>query len=478
VEEEYSWGVCCEEAQSERCHQACKSAKSASELQHHCRRSDELVLYGCIQKQEAGEECCGYARSPECHSMCRRWLQQTGRMSWSRVTAACTNPVLQCLNNISKPFLLSSPQKYIHCCEFASTGNCKEVCKKTLKKRASDVEIMNNLKSACGPILLHGGEMKMTQCLLHTEAEGYTKRENNESGERSTKEIAMLHCCNKASSNQCRKLCHKTFHHSFDTWPEFNSQCLINSTEDNLSHENCTNLLEECADFEKMKDTSVEEICNSLSIKTANTNCISIEAFDNLNPPMTYSETLTRPCKLSLCSENQICRINRSCNSPRDDCDVFTCTPGCFLGQSHGLLAPVKSYVRVPTPDKKCSSSICQCTPQGSIKHCKEDCNTHEGSNCDDNDVLWWLKSKLESAVHLILVLKETSASRLKCACRRGLPVLRRFTNVRNMRVSIPRCLAITCLRNQCAILKAILMKTPVIWCRRRKHWPTLDAAW
>lgn len=43
----------------------------------------------------------------------------------------------------------------IHCCEFASTGNCKEVCKKNLKKRASDVEIMNNLKSACGPILLH-----------------------------------------------------------------------------------------------------------------------------------------------------------------------------------------------------------------------------------------------------------------------------------------------------------------------------------
>nr|XP_014280418.1 reversion-inducing cysteine-rich protein with Kazal motifs [Halyomorpha halys] len=350
MEEEYSWGVCCEEAQSERCHQACKNAKSASELQHHCRRSDELVLYGCIQKQEAGEECCGYARSPECHSMCRRWLQQSGRMSWSRLTAACTNPVLQCLNNISKPFLLSNPQKYIHCCDFASTGNCKEVCKKNLKKRASDVEIMNNLKSACGPILLHGGEIKMTQCLLHTEAEAYTKRENNEPGERSTKEIAMLHCCNKASSN----------------------------------HENCTNLLAECADFEKMKDTSVEEICNSLSIKTANTNCISIEAFDNLNPPLTYSETLTRPCKSSPCSENQICRINRSCSSSRDDCDIYTCTPGCFLGQSHGLLAPVKSYVRVPNPDKKCSS-ICQCTPQGSIKHCKEDCNIHEGSNCDDN---------------------------------------------------------------------------------------------
>ncbi|XP_066902400.1 reversion-inducing cysteine-rich protein with Kazal motifs [Halyomorpha halys] len=414
--------------------------------------------------------------------MCRRWLQQSGRMSWSRLTAACTNPVLQCLNNISKPFLLSNPQKYIHCCDFASTGNCKEVCKKNLKKRASDVEIMNNLKSACGPILLHGGEIKMTQCLLHTEAEAYTKRENNEPGERSTKEIAMLHCCNKASSNQCRKLCYKTFHHSFDSWPDFNNQCLINSTEDNLSqcmdeavepcelgcdglsfctdfnnrpaemfrscekqpdqdaehtinnlinynyiqlpnrkilyiknitqcepkhfktiacliqirpchrmsqttricYENCTNLLAECADFEKMKDTSVEEICNSLSIKTANTNCISIEAFDNLNPPLTYSETLTRPCKSSPCSENQICRINRSCSSSRDDCDIYTCTPGCFLGQSHGLLAPVKSYVRVPNPDKKCSS-ICQCTPQGSIKHCKEDCNIHEGSNCDDN---------------------------------------------------------------------------------------------
>ena len=80
--------------------------------------------------------------------------------------------------------------------------------------------------------------MKMTQCLLHTEAEAFTKRENNQPGESSTKEIAMLHCCNKATSYQCKKLCQKTFHDSFSTYKEFNSQCLINSAEDNLAQ--CT----------------------------------------------------------------------------------------------------------------------------------------------------------------------------------------------------------------------------------------------
>jgi len=63
---QWSGRPCCPLALSSRCQNSCATASSRGELQHGCRQSDEQNLFSCLDRQEAGEECCGNARSSEC----------------------------------------------------------------------------------------------------------------------------------------------------------------------------------------------------------------------------------------------------------------------------------------------------------------------------------------------------------------------------------------------------------------------------
>lgn len=46
------------------------TATSSHDLSQSCRRSDEIAFYGCLERQKAGEECCGNANSEACKSAC------------------------------------------------------------------------------------------------------------------------------------------------------------------------------------------------------------------------------------------------------------------------------------------------------------------------------------------------------------------------------------------------------------------------
>lgn len=46
---------------------------------------------------------------------------------------------------------------------------------------------------------------------------------------------AKWHCCQRASSNTCRKLCSKTFTNDWSTsWDDFDAKCLNQISEENL----------------------------------------------------------------------------------------------------------------------------------------------------------------------------------------------------------------------------------------------------
>uniref|UniRef100_T1HG46 GDNF/GAS1 domain-containing protein n=1 Tax=Rhodnius prolixus TaxID=13249 RepID=T1HG46_RHOPR len=163
-EDRKSWRICCNKAQTERCHRACRSAATSSELPHHCRHSDELDLFACVQKLQEGEECCGLARNPECHNLCRKWLQNPSHVSRSYLVNACSYPVVNCINNISKPAHLSAPHKYLHCCDKASDPKCKEACKKILKTRSSTDDVADAFGDAGCPLTLQPSVFWFCQC--------------------------------------------------------------------------------------------------------------------------------------------------------------------------------------------------------------------------------------------------------------------------------------------------------------------------
>ncbi|KAL1122057.1 hypothetical protein AAG570_003463, partial [Ranatra chinensis] len=100
---------CCNLAQAERCHRACKISTSPVDLHLHCRHSDEISLFSCIDKHQKGEDCCGMARNPECHTACRRSLGSS--LSRSHLNSVCGHNVIQCVNNISKSSTVASPHK-------------------------------------------------------------------------------------------------------------------------------------------------------------------------------------------------------------------------------------------------------------------------------------------------------------------------------------------------------------------------------
>lgn len=89
---------------------------------------------------------------------------------------------------------------------------------------------------------------------------------------------AKLHCCNKASSSTCRRLCMKTFSDEWTkSWKEFDRECLSQLSEDNLLH--CIEEVEEpcelgcdglsyCTNFNN-RPTELFRSCNSQADEAA-----------------------------------------------------------------------------------------------------------------------------------------------------------------------------------------------------------------
>ncbi|XP_073979383.1 reversion-inducing-cysteine-rich protein with kazal motifs isoform X2 [Rhodnius prolixus] len=277
-EDRKSWRICCNKAQTERCHRACRSAATSSELPHHCRHSDELDLFACVQKLQEGEECCGLARNPECHNLCRKWLQNPSHVSRSYLVNACSYPVVNCINNISKPAHLSAPHKYLHCCDKASDPKCKEACKKILKTRSSTDDVADAFGDAGCPLTLQD---KVSQCFLHNDQD--TNPRNLEKPQKVGADAAKLHCCSKAVTQQCKRLCHKTFTNEWNpSWQTFDNECLT-PAEDNLSQ--CIDEVEEpcevgceglsyCSNFNN-RPTELFRSCDINADKAAKENVVS-----------------------------------------------------------------------------------------------------------------------------------------------------------------------------------------------------------
>ncbi|KAJ2945745.1 hypothetical protein O0L34_g588 [Tuta absoluta] len=229
------WGrVCCTLGHAQQCRHACAKAGNSSALHDACRHSDEIALFDCIEKQYEAQSCCSQTQSLSCHESCRSVLWQYGLGSRVEITdkeravefCEQSPDLLHCLKNLTTSTVHADTSKYLPCCQESSNQQCKSTCESVLKRTGDAQEIANVLSSACGNPALHDG---LWQCFLRTDAPTDAK-------DVIPHDVAKLHCCQKATTINCRKLCFNTFNNDWqNNWQKFYAECLGDPQEMDLT---------------------------------------------------------------------------------------------------------------------------------------------------------------------------------------------------------------------------------------------------
>lgn len=123
------------------------------------------------------------------------------------------------------------------CCGYSGSAICRETCKNILEIGETMQEIIDTLsKGGCGPPLPH---QPLWQCFLSgnhhpmhsSSSDGISMSQINQIGIDSAK----LHCCHKATSPKCRRLCSQTFSNDWtETRGDFETDCYAELNEISL----------------------------------------------------------------------------------------------------------------------------------------------------------------------------------------------------------------------------------------------------
>ncbi|XP_059472390.1 reversion-inducing cysteine-rich protein with Kazal motifs [Neocloeon triangulifer] len=242
-----SWSgrLCCPLALSARCQTSCVKASSRSDLTLNCRQSDEIDFFSCLSRQEVGDECCAPAHSPECRSACSavfRTERTPSRAALEAVLETCgerSPRVRQCVRNHTKLMPAHNTEKYLHCCERSQNLQCSETCRRALRTKTTQHEIVDALQDGgCGAPMQFDSD-KVWTCLMQSGNSASGRPSSGNSGEasridRTGIDSAKLHCCSKARSPACRLHCVKTFQNEWSRNDVFDRDCLSQPHEEKL----------------------------------------------------------------------------------------------------------------------------------------------------------------------------------------------------------------------------------------------------
>lgn len=139
--------------------------------------------------------------------------------------------VIDCVNENIDTKSISNPDDLMHCCRYGSTKQCKDECRSQIvNQELSEGEIIDLLIPFCGVVNLSS---EFWMCFLNNE--NHVKNDENIDEVSRIKQIgidsAKLHCCERAQSTQCRRLCYDTFYGNIILSERFELECLQNSHE-------------------------------------------------------------------------------------------------------------------------------------------------------------------------------------------------------------------------------------------------------
>ncbi|KAJ8956628.1 hypothetical protein NQ318_013982 [Aromia moschata] len=285
-----SWSgrVCCGVPHSESCRRACVTATSTSDLNKGCRQSDEIAFFylprsstgiGCtrvfclnfyylitehchhlddrfatahlrfavqmkfammyVYFSIAGKDCCDNARGDDCKDACTdifRSEQTPTKLQRQKLKEYCeiTSPkVTECVKDIVKVTPVNNVHEHIRCCDKSNNIKCRETCKKVLTSKTLLPEIFDGLQmGGCGSLSLQD---YFWQCFLKPDAGPVSTSVEVSRIDRVGMDSAKWHCCQRANSSQCGRLCSKTFTKFWATsWDDFHYKCLTQVTEESL----------------------------------------------------------------------------------------------------------------------------------------------------------------------------------------------------------------------------------------------------
>ncbi|KAJ8968089.1 hypothetical protein NQ317_005572, partial [Molorchus minor] len=311
-----SWSgrTCCALPNSESCRRACITATSTSDLIKGCRHSDEIAFFGCLDRQKDGDECCNNARTVGCKEACIDILRsdQTPTKSQRQtVKENCeiTSPsVTECVKEIAKVSSINNVHEHMHCCDKSNYIKCREACKQVLSNRTIFPDIVEGLQSGgCAPMSFQD---YFWQCFLKPNPGPESTLLIASRIDRVGMDSAKWHCCQKANSSQCARLCSKTFTKFWaNFWDDFQYKCLTQVSEESLR--TCIDEVDEpcelgcdglsyCTNFNN-RPTDLFRSCNSQADEAARND---VALWQNQSY-ITLGPRLTLPLKsISKCSPN------------------------------------------------------------------------------------------------------------------------------------------------------------------------------
>ncbi|XP_048478650.1 reversion-inducing cysteine-rich protein with Kazal motifs [Plutella xylostella] len=225
------WGrVCCETARAPGCRAACAAAANATALA--CRRSDELAFFDCVEKQEDAQRCCSQTQSLSCQAACQKVLWRLGHdhvdiNAKDKAEEQCEQspPLLQCLRDLTASTVHEDTAKYLPCCHESHNLACRSTCQSVLRHARLSRDILEGLEPACGPPSIRDN---MWQCFL--------RQDGPRDHDVLPHDAAKMHCCYKAKTIHCKRLCFDTFNAGWlANWQQFYSSCRGDPQEHDLT---------------------------------------------------------------------------------------------------------------------------------------------------------------------------------------------------------------------------------------------------
>ncbi|XP_052799276.1 reversion-inducing cysteine-rich protein with Kazal motifs-like [Mya arenaria] len=227
----FSGRPCCNLTKTKACRESCVKAKSMDDIEQHCSQSTEDTrLFDCIERQKAGEKCCGKATSQDgllCKATCwNMYLTNTIASSDAKrqLRHHCTgrnHEVDRCVHKQTRTTRQSSSLETIHCCDLSTDDACRTVCKAALQSDDNQDAKMNRMIETCGTVDLVD---PLYTCFLKYD-DG-----NNQAQDPAGIDTAKLHCCQKAKSERCGSLCVKTHGWKWGTIRKFEQHCVYQTS--------------------------------------------------------------------------------------------------------------------------------------------------------------------------------------------------------------------------------------------------------
>ncbi|XP_061194027.1 reversion-inducing cysteine-rich protein with Kazal motifs-like [Saccostrea echinata] len=215
----WSGRPCCDLAKNRVCEQACREAKSQSEIKKACMESLETHLYECVKKQREGEICCSTDEDYSCRITCQgTFLANYNRKNQRhtlRTQCRSTNTIMQCVISNVEDFKVIKLIDHLPCCYQIENQRCRETCERTLSTMTDQYKIAGELENICGPIFPQ-----------HPPWSCFLSQPPHKKVEEITMDYARLQCCSKASNDRCRTLCTSTYSSDWQShYSEFQSSC-------------------------------------------------------------------------------------------------------------------------------------------------------------------------------------------------------------------------------------------------------------